>query len=1139
MKSIKTALILMFILACNLALSAAIPAEVNAVTAAELTISGTITYGGSPLAGVVMSGLPGDPVPVTNASGFYTAAVDSGWEGTVTPTLAGYTFAPASRDYTNVTSDQSGQDYEATLLCGISGRVTAEDGGSGIENVRVIVRNLSNQKVKNGGTDGSGNYTIGLAPGNYKVNFNTDNTSSGSFVAEWYDNQGSFATATQVVVNAGQITANIDAELKTGMTISGRVTDSQGNGIAEIEIYPYTPDGNQFGYGCSDENGYYKALGMPGGTYKLNFNSYWVNDSYGSNYKDEWYNDKNDFAHADQLTVAAGLTLSGVDAVLTEGGIISGRVTNESGVGVSGVTVEVFKGFESIDNWFEAYTDADGNYQVKGIPSGTYYVWFLQTEIYISQVYDNVIDVTDMNDATQLEVTAGNTIENINAVLKIGGKVTGRVTDTGGNGIPKVRVQFHDAATNTYWIRHFGTTDANGYYTSNPLTPGQYKAYFQEYEAGSGAHCSEYYNDKTTMATADVFQVTAGATTENINAVLDKVGGTISGYVRNAVGQPLQGAAVELYDLDSPGSYLGAVYTNADGYFELKGLIAGQYKLYCYDYGIHPSEWYDNKAAFAAANTVTVSAGGNTQIEIVLGDVLSLMIAGTITAGGSPLASVVMNGLPGNPTTNASGVYSATVDYNWSGTVTPTLAGYTFSPVNRTYTTVTADQTAQDYTAGLIITDLITVTSPNGGESWMMGSAHNITWISTGTIVDVKVEYSTNSGTGWTTVVVSTPNNGSYAWTVPYASSMQCLVRVSDASNAAIFDVSDAVFTIVRQKDDLLGTWAGQGVYYRNSDTGAWVKLSSPATKIAAGDLDGDGIDDLIGIWPTQGGVWVKYSKTAAWAKLSTTADWISAGDMNGDGKDDLLGTWATQGVFYRNSADGVWVKMSTPATKTEAGDLDGDGIDDLIGIWPTQGGVWVKYSKTAAWAKLSTTADWISAGDMNGDGKDDLLGTWATQGVYYRNSANGAWVKMSTPATKTDAGDLDGDGIDDLIGIWPTQGGVWVKYSKTAAWAKLSSTADWISTGRMRTAGATLTTEATVPTELIAPLGGYATGPGEVSHLDYSDWGPGGPLFVYEKERNLAPRQADDQTPLPGPGEPGFKCLLEKNLIPPYLQDH
>jgi len=94
MKSIKTALIIMFILACNLALSAAISTKVHAVASAELTISGTITYGGSPLAGVVMSGLPGDPVPVTNASGFYTAAVDSDWSGTATPTLAGYTFTP-------------------------------------------------------------------------------------------------------------------------------------------------------------------------------------------------------------------------------------------------------------------------------------------------------------------------------------------------------------------------------------------------------------------------------------------------------------------------------------------------------------------------------------------------------------------------------------------------------------------------------------------------------------------------------------------------------------------------------------------------------------------------------------------------------------------------------------------------------------------------------------------------------------------------------------------------------------------------------------------------------------------------------------------------------------------------------------
>jgi hypothetical protein len=84
------------------------------------------------------------------------------------------------------------------------------------------------------------------------------------------------------------------------------------------------------------------------------------------------------------------------------------------------------------------------------------------------------------------------------------------------------------------------------------------------------------------------------------------------------------------------------------------------------------------------------------------------------------------------------------------------------------------------------------------------------------------------------------------------------------------------------QPIDFIGTWDGQGVYYRNSETGAWAKLATPATLITAGDLDGDGIDDLIGIWPGQGGVWVKYSDTGSWAKLSSTARHIAVGLMRG-----------------------------------------------------------------------------------------------------------------------------------------------------------------------------------------------------------------------------------------------------------------
>jgi hypothetical protein len=89
------------------------------------------------------------------------------------------------------------------------------------------------------------------------------------------------------------------------------------------------------------------------------------------------------------------------------------------------------------------------------------------------------------------------------------------------------------------------------------------------------------------------------------------------------------------------------------------------------------------------------------------------------------------------------------------------------------------------------------LTAPNGGESWVTGSSHNITWTSTGTITDVRIEYSSNNGADWTNVVASTPNDGSHSWTIPSAISSQCLVRVSDAANASVSDASNAVFSII------------------------------------------------------------------------------------------------------------------------------------------------------------------------------------------------------------------------------------------------------------------------------------------------------------------------------------------------------
>ena len=80
---------------------------------------------------------------------------------------------------------------------------------------------------------------------------------------------------------------------------------------------------------------------------------------------------------------------------------------------------------------------------------------------------------------------------------------------------------------------------------------------------------------------------------------------------------------------------------------------------------------------------------------------LSAAISGRITSGGTGLAGVTLtfSGSAGTTTSNINGNYSHTVAYGWSGTVTPSKSGYSFTPANRSYTNVTTNLSNQDFTA--------------------------------------------------------------------------------------------------------------------------------------------------------------------------------------------------------------------------------------------------------------------------------------------------------------------------------------------------------------------------------------------------------------------------------------------------------
>ncbi len=127
----------------------------------------------------------------------------------------------------------------------------------------------------------------------------------------------------------------------------------------------------------------------------------------------------------------------------------------------------------------------------------------------------------------------------------------------------------------------------------------------------------------------------------------------------------------------------------------------------------------------------------------------------------------------------------------------------------------------------------ITVTSANGGETWMRNNSYNITW--TSTLVDtVNIMYSSDSGVTWNVIANNVAASaGTYAWTPVSAAGNNYLVKVVNKKYNNIYDQSNAVFTVRNEPQITVVTPNGGEVWLAGETKNiTWTSSYSDSVKL-------------------------------------------------------------------------------------------------------------------------------------------------------------------------------------------------------------------------------------------------------------------------------------------------------------------
>ncbi len=329
----------------------------------------------------------------------------------------------------------------------------------------------------------------------------------------------------------------------------------------------------------------------------------------------------------------------------------------------------------------------------------------------------------------------------------------------------------------------------------------------------------------------------------------------------------------------------------------------------------------------------------------------------------------------------------------------------------------------------LVTSAFVEVDQPNGGEDLYSGTTYPINWIDA--LVDtVKLEYSTDNGTTWSTIADSIQSrtgnpvppkarvihgmagslesvSGSYPWLVPFTASDQCLVRVSHYGDGAIVDISDAPFSIV---DPPAAAWRTQAA----PNTNDLFSVSVLDTSVAyASGVTGAVLRTFNG-----GNTWTATVGSAGadvYAIEAVSATVVLAATYDAGTATTKIRRTQTGGLswvdVYTDSSTGAFIN-AIKMIDAQNGYAYGDPVG---GQWTllrtTNGGV--NWSTASTLVQNGTEAGWNNSMSWT----DSLHGWFGTNNsrVYSSTDGGSNWTSGTTTIVNSFGVDFEGTGTSGL----------------------------------------------------------------------------------------------------------------------------